>query len=444
MTYSRRISKWRGRWLGGLLVLFFASFLGTIQAQGEPVEIVFSFGPDDSGSLQALIDRFNQEYQGEIEVTWREMPRSTDEYLRQLQSDFLADASDVDVIGADVVWTAELVYNNQVRDITGRFNNAYNRGEFVEAALDSATYRNRIWGVPWFTDAGLLYYRTDLLEQNGFSEPPATWNELTEMANQITQDSDVQYGFVFQGDTYEGGVTNALEFIWGARGRVLTGNISTAGAFGQNVTSPNVININSADSAQGLNVARSLIEDGVAPQEVATFREEDAYEAFLAGDVVFMRNWPFVYGLIADSDLSPEQVGVAQLPVVEEGNPTFSTLGGWNLMISADSQNVNEAWTFIQFATDPEQQKLRALEGGFLPTLQPLYEDQEITSEVPVVSLGRDAVENARVRPVSPFYSAVSQRIAQTFNRVLRGEVEGQEAVQNLQRELQTIIRNSR
>ena len=225
---------------------------------------------------------------------------------------------------------------------------------------------------------------------------------------------------------------------------MLTGNISTAGTFGQNVASPNVINVDSADSVQGLNVARSLVEDGVAPQEVADFREEDAYEAFLAGDAVFMRNWPFVYGLIQDSDLSPEQVGVAQLPVVEEGNPTFATLGGWNLMISADSEHVNEAWTFIQFAADPEQQKLRALEGGFLPTLQPLYEDQEITDQVPVVSLGLGAVENARVRPVTPFYSAMSQRIAQTFTRVLRGEVEGQEAVSNLQRELQTILRNSR
>ncbi len=441
MKHSRRISRWRQR-LGGALILCLA-LLGTVQAQG-PTQIVFSFGPDDSGSLQALIDRFNQEYQGEIEVTWREMPRSTDEYLRQLQSDFLADASDIDVIGADVVWTAELVYNNQVRDLTGRFNSAFNRENFVEAALDSATYRNRIWGVPWFTDAGLLYYRADLLEQNGFSEPPATWDELSEMANQITQNSDTQYGFVFQGATYEGGVANALEYIWGARGRVLTGNISTAGTFGQNVTSPNVINIDGTGAAQGLNAARSLVEDGVAPQEVTDFREEDAYEAFLAGDAVFMRNWPFVYGLIEDSNLSLEQVGVAQLPVVSEGNPTFATLGGWNLMISADSDNVDAAWTFIQFATDPEQQKLRALEGGFLPTLQPLYEDQEITEQVPVVSLGRDAVENARVRPVTPFYSAMSQRIAQTFTRVLRGEVDGQEAVSNLQRELQTILRKSR
>ena len=432
------------RWLGGSLVLYLVSVLGSVQAQGGPTQIVFSFGPDDSGSLQALVDRFNEEYQGEIEVTWREMPRSTDEYLRQIQSDFLADASDIDVIGADVVWTAELVHNNQVRDITGRFSNAYNRGDFVDAALDSATYRNRIWGVPWFTDAGLLYYRADLLEENGFEGPPATWDELSEMANQITQNSDTRYGFVFQGATYEGGVANALEYIWGARGRVLTGNITTAGTFGQNVTSPNVINVDGADSAQGLNVARSLVEDGVAPQEVADFREEDAYEAFLAGDAVFMRNWPFVYGLIQDSDLSPEQVGVAQLPVVSEGNPPFSTLGGWNLMISADSDNVNEAWTFIQFATDPEQQKLRALEGGFLPTLQPLYEDQEITDQVPVVSLGRDAVENARVRPVTPFYSAMSQRIAGTFNRVLRGEVEGREAVRALQGELQTILRRSR
>ena len=415
-------------------------------AATEPLELTFSFGPDDSGSLRALIERFNKEYEGEIRVTWREMARDSDAYFRQLASDFSVGAADTDIIGADVIWTAEFVTNGWVEDLTRRFYDAYNAQDFLRAPLNSVFYRNRVWGVPWYTDAGLLYYRRDLLEASGFSEPPATWDELTEMAQQVTQEAEVPYGFVFQGAEYEGGVANALEYIWSAGGNVLTGNVSVAGAFGQNVIDPNVITVASEDSAQGLDVARGLIESGVAPEVVTEFREKETYEAFLRGEAVFMRNWPFAYGLIGAtlSQLSPEQVGVAPLPTVREGGRSFSTLGGWNLMVSASSENQEAAWTFIRYVTDPAQQKQRALSGGFLPTLSALYDDAEIAENVPVIALGGEAIQNARVRPVSPFYSRISPRVARAFTRTLEGELSGQEAVRGLQRELETILRQGR
>jgi len=433
----------------GFSVLFAVLMPGSAQTEApppEPVELTFSFGPDDSGSLRALIDRFNAAYEGEIRVTWREMARESDAYFRQLQSDFLVGAVDIDVIGADVIWTAEFVTNGWVEDLTARFQEAYDPEAFLSAPLNSTFYRNRLWGVPWFTDAGLLYYRRDLLEASGFAEPPRTWDELKEMAQRVMQDAGTPHGFVFQGAEYEGGVANALEYIWGAGGNVLTGNLSVAGTFGQNVIDPNVITVDSAASARGLELARSLIEEGVSPEAVTSFREEDAYELFLAGEAVFMRNWPFVYGLLTtpESQLSPEQVGVAPLPVAREGNRSFATLGGWNLMISAFSDQQEAAWTFIRYATDPEQQKRRALEGGFLPTLRSLYDDPEILENVPVVALGGEAIGNARVRPISPLYSLMSPRIARAFHRTLEGELSGSEAVRNLQRELETILRRSR
>ena len=436
------------RWTLLLVFLLAPMSLGNTQTAtpAEPLELTFSFGPDDSGSLRALIDSFNAEYEGEIRVTWREAARDSDAYFRQLASDFLVGAADVDVIGADVIWTAEFVTNGWVEDLTRRFYDVYSAQDFLSAPLNSVFYRNRIWGVPWYTDAGLLYYRRDLLEANGFTEPPTTWDELAEMAAQVTQEADVPFGFVFQGAEYEGGVANALEYIWGAGGNVLTGNISVAGAFGQNVIDPNVITVDSEDSARGLDAARKLVETGVAPEAVTEFREQEAYEVFLRGDAVFMRSWPFVYGLLDTpaSQLTPEQLGVARLPTVREGGRSFSTLGGWNLMISALSENKEAAWTFIRYATDPAQQKQRALDGGFLPTLQSLYDDPELAENVPVIASGAEAIQRSRVRPVSPFYSLISPRIARAFTRTLTGELTGLEAVRDLQRELETILRRGR
>lgn len=439
----RNFLKSTGAGIAGAALMGTQGMFSRVHAQ-SPVSLTFSFGPDDSGSLQNLIDAFNQQYEGRIQVNWQQMARETDTYFRQLKSNFVAQSAEIDVIGADIIWTAEFAQKGWIEDLSGRFYDSYNPDQFVDAAMTSTVYRNRVWAVPWFTSAGMLYYRQDLLEKSGFSGPPRTWSELKEMAQKVQQDSGTQYGLVFQGAEYEGGVTNALEFIWSTLGRVLTGNVSVAGAFGLVVVDPNVVVVNSEDSARGLDIARSLIVDGVAPEAVTGFREKDSYEAFLAGDAVFMRNWPFVYKLIDNpelSSISSDQVNIAPIPVAEAENPSFSCLGGWNMMINAFSSKQEAAWEFIRFATSAEQQKQRAVSGSFLPTLRSLYEDEEVIQQAPVAKLGREAVSNSRVRPISPYYSDMSPRIARAFNHVLKGQITGQQAVEKLQTELQAILR---
>ncbi len=441
----RRFLKLGGAGLAGAALLPAAAH----PRPAAPTELVFTFGPDDSGTLRALIDAFNARHSGQIRVTWREMSRESDAYYRQLESDFMADAADVDVIGGDVVWTAPFATRGWVRDLSRRFFGAYDPEDFLEAALNAAVYRFKVWGVPWYTDAGMLFYRKDLLQSSGFAGPPTTWDQLKQTAARVRRDARTRYGFVFQGAEYEGGVANALEYIWNAGGRVLTGNVSVAGTFGQSVIDPNVISVDSVDAARGLDTARSLVAEGYAPAQVTDFRELDALRVFLAGEAVFMRNWPYAYGILADaaqSRITPEQVGVAPLPAATEGHRRYSCLGGWNLMINAraDRRKQEAAWTFIRFAVEAAQQKRRALDGGFLPSLRRLYDDPEILARVPVIAQGRQAVADARVRLVSPYYMQMAPRIARAFNRVLRGDVDGAGAVRALQAELQTILRKNR
>ena len=85
-----------------------------------------------------------------------------------------------------------------------------------------------------------------------------------------------------------------------------------------------------------------------------------------------------------------------------------------------------------------------ALNGGFLPSLKKLYDDPEIVGKVPVVAAAKDIITKTRVRPITPFYTQISPRIARTFNRVLKNELTGNEAMRKLQKELQTILRKNR
>jgi multiple sugar transport system substrate-binding protein len=277
----------------------------------------------------------------------------------------------------------------------------------------------------------MLYYRRDLLEQSRFSGPPRTYDELKDVASRVQRDSGTRYGFVFQGADYEGGVVNALEYIWNSGGEVLDPN------------DPNRVTIDSPEAIIGLQIERGMISDSIAPEGVTQYKEQESATIFLNGDAVFMRNVPRMYALASDpneSKIKPEQIGVSALPVATEGNQSHSNLGGWNLFINAASKNQDAAWEFIRFISAPEQQKFRALNGSVIPTRQSLLEDREILEKVPVISLGREAIQNTKPRPVSPYYSDMSLRMAKQFNASLRGNVSPEDAVKTLQDELTTIV----
>jgi multiple sugar transport system substrate-binding protein len=391
-------------------------------------EVVFSWGPDATNVLPKLIEKFNQQNKGNFQVRYREMPSDTGAYFDQLRTEFQAGGGDTDVIGGDVIWPAQFAANGWISDLSDRFTDA---DQFLSGPMQGMTYDGKVWGVPWYTDAGLLYYRQDLLEEAGFSEPPQTWEELEEMALKTAQDTGTKDGFVFQGAEYEGGVCNGLEYIWTHGGNVL------------DPEDPSKVIVDSPESAAGLQTWHDMIADGVSPQAVLQYKEDESHAAFLRSESVFLRNWPYVYALVGnpeETELEPEQVGVTQIPVAQ-GNRSFSTLGGWNFLINAASDVQDEAWEFIKWMTAPEQLKTNALEGSRLPPREALYEDEEILEKVPVARLGKEAIiENSTPRPVSPYYSDMSLELAKQYNAALAGDVSPEQAVNTLQSQLQQIV----
>lgn len=427
---SRRdFLKLSGAGLAGAALLGTAGCGGGGEQASGVTNLVFSFAPDPSGTLDEVVRRFNEEYQGEIQAEYRQMPADTGGYFNQLRTEFQSGASPVDVIGGDVTWPAQFAANGWILDLSDRFTEDM-RGDFVDATIDSVTYQDRIWGVPWFTDAGLLWYRKDLVEESGFSEGPQTWDELKEMAEKTSRDSGTEFGFIFQGAEYEGAVVHGLEHVWTHGGEVLT----DAGE----------VVVNQDEPITALRTYRSMIEDGISPIAVVNYKEPETHTAFLNGSAVFIRNWPYMYGLLKDpaqSQITPDQVEITTLPY-NEGGESHSGLGGWNMYVNAASEDKLDAiWEFIRFFTmNDEQQRFRTTDGGFLPPLKYLYEDQEILDSQPVVSIAGDALERALTRPISPFYSDVSLAMQKQFAESLKGNVTPEEAAQNLQQEIGSRI----
>jgi multiple sugar transport system substrate-binding protein len=413
-----------------------AALLGAAGCGGggsDSNEVVLSFGREASGSLQKLINKFNKQNKGKFQVRWRHMPAQTEQYFNQLRTEFQAQSADITLVAGDVIWPAQFAANGWISDLSDRLSDS-EREKFLNGPIQSNTYEGKLYGVPWFTDAGLLYYRKDLLEKSGFDAPPKTWDELQSMAGKVQQEQGTKYGFVFQGANYEGGVVNGLEYINSFGGQVLDPNDSTR------------VVIDSPNSVDGLAMERSMVEDGVAPKAVSTYAEPDCEPIFLGGDAVFCRNWPYMYGLASDpeaSDIKPEQIDLAPLPAGSE--KSVSGLGGWNFYINAfaDEEAQNNAWEFVKYITAEEQQKFYAINGSYLPTLEALYDDQEIKDKVPTVRLAPEALANTVPRPLSPYYSDMSLEMAEQFSNSLKGTATPQEAISTLQNQLSEIAQSA-
>jgi multiple sugar transport system substrate-binding protein len=396
------------------------------------IEIVFSmsWGFDPHLWRRVLNEEFNPQHQGQIRVKYQNFPSDT--YHDDLQRMFEGKGQRIDVIAGDAVWTAEFASKGWIADLSGRFPQAM-RQQFLPGTIQTNTYQGKYWGVPWFTDVGLLYYRKDLLDKEGFFAPPQTWNELKQIAKQVKKHTPgIQYGLVFQGAQNDGGVCNGLEYIWSHGGDVL------------DPQNPAQVIIGRPQTVDGLTTERRMITEGVSPQKVDSFDEvQHAWPEFVEERAVFCRNWAFFYVDVPSPDhhLIRSQVEVAPIPA-GAGGQGAGCLGGFNLFINnaSDAPHKDAAWQFIRFMTDATTQKRRAINNVLLPTREAPYQEPDLTQQLPITPRARVALDKARLRPVHRHYSEMSTAMAKQFNRCLKGQVTPAQAAQTLQTSLSSIV----
>jgi multiple sugar transport system substrate-binding protein len=410
-------------------VLLGAAGCGGGEQSGGATELYFTGPPDTTGTTDKLIKEFNDKNKGKYKVIFQQGNADTGQRLDKLRTQFQAGGENIDVILGDVIWTAELAASGWISDLSDRFPESKQQ-QFLPGSVEAITFNGKPYGMPWFTDTGLLYYRKDLLKKSGFNGPPKTWDELKQMTRKVRRDSDVKFGFVFQGAKSEAGVCDGCEFIWGHGGNVL------------DPSDPTKVLVDSPQAIEGLETERSMITDGISPEAVTVYEETETEGEFLRGDAVFLRNWPYVYSLIGTSSypkLKTDQVGVSELPSAD-GKPGNGTVGDQPLYISTSSKYPDAAWKFIEFLSATDQQRFRAVEGSYLPTRSALYDDPEIQDSVPVVALAKQALQHTRPRPVSPYYSDMSLEMQEQFNASLKGDTTPGEAARTLKGELESII----
>lgn len=369
-------------------------------------DVTWCIGKDTTGAFSTVVENFNQE-NPEANVRLLQLPESADEQRRLQIQRLRAESPECDVLGMDVIWTAEYAAQSWLLDVSDAIEQR--RDEFIESTLATAEYEGSYYAVPFNTNAGFIYWRTDQLDA-----APESWQDLYTAAEQND-------GFVYQGARYEGLTVNFLELLYSAGGNVLNEDGTEATADSEEVRGV-------------LEFMRQGIEGGAAPQAVTTYMEEESRRAFEAGRASIMRNWPYAYALGKDSKIA-DNFEVATFPSYEGGEGA-GVLGGYDLAISAYSENPEGSLAFINFATNAEQQAILAIEASLPPTLSAVYDDPEVQEAMPFAEELRDAVAQGEPRPVSPVYPQISQAIYENVFAALQGDMSPEEAATKMNEEI--------
>ena len=377
-----------------------------------------------------------EEMHPDVEIRLLDSPDLADDRLGLYLQYFETQSSEVDVYQIDTIWPGDLAEHLiDLGPALEEYGETYNisRDDFFPAMVENNTVDGALVALPWFTDAGLLYYRTDLMEKYGYDAPPATWDELTEMAQTI-QDGEREEGnqdfsgYVWQGNAYEGLTCDALEWI--------------ASFGGGTIVSPEgVITINNDNAVAALETAAGWVGT-ISPDGVVGMAEEDARSTWQAGNAAFMRNWPYAYSLgNADDSAVAGLFDVSPLPAGPGGSPA-AALGGWQLAVSKYSQNPDLASEVAVFLAGPEVQKMRAIDGSLNPTIEALYEDADVLEANPFFGSLFDVFANAVARPstaTAPNYAETSRIFFTNVHEVLTGDTDAQTAVENIELDLEDL-----
>jgi multiple sugar transport system substrate-binding protein len=374
----------------------------------------FWAGKDTSGNTQNLIDQFNAQHPNG-KVTFHELPDSADQQRQQMVQNAQIKNAAMGILSMDVVWTAEFAAKGWLQPLEGKM--AIDTNGLLPATVKTATYNGKMYAAPQASDGGLLYYRKDLVKT-----PPKTWDEM--MADCKIARAHHMGCYAGQFSKYEGLTVNAAEAINTNGGTVVAKDGSTP-------------TVDSPEAAAGLARLAQAYKDGNIPKQAISYQEEQGRQAFEAGQLLFLRNWPYVYNL-AKTDGSSKvknSFGIAPLPGVSGGKgvvPGASSLGGHNAAISVYSDHKATAHDFLNYLLSAEFQKFELTQGSLAPVRADLYNDPTLQKKFPYLPTLLTSIQNAVPRPVTPFYPAVTKAIQDNAYAAIKGSMTPQQAVKNM------------
>lgn len=403
-----------------------------------PITLSFVVPLLEKDNWQPLVDEFESQ---NPDIQLKVVPGSdvTDELKAAYTTEFKnADAKQAnasyDLIYSDIVWVAEFAKAGWIKELPIERFPKNQLSSFLPGELEAGRFQGKLYRLPFRTDVGLLYYRNDLLKEAGYDPPnrvPTTFAELLTAARFLQNNQRVNWGFIWQGQKYEGLVVTFFEVLQGF------------GGFWINPSQTDPSQIVGLDQPQSIAAARFLqrtITEGISPEDVTTFRELDAIEPFRQRKAAFLRSWSNAWTQLQAGSLPQNQVGV--MPMVHAPGVTGKACrGGWGFAIASRSRYPDAAFRVIQFFASEAAQRQFILKDSYVPTIEKLFTDPEIVERYPYFPGLVNSIKKSALRPSLPEYAAASGILQDYLSRILRGQMSPEAAMQAAAKETRELLK---
>ncbi|WP_163527856.1 ABC transporter substrate-binding protein [Halobacillus ihumii] len=387
--------------------------------------IVWSCGNIGGGGLRKeLIDRFEEKY-SDVNVVLQETPATTNGAQSYYTMTIGGQNPEPDVYCGDSNWPAQFGEAGLALDLSTIMPESFWE-RFPKKLVDAASYKGGIYGAPLYDNIGYLYYRKDLLKKANIPVPE-TWEELKRAASHLQEAGLVDYGFVWQGASYEGLTTNFLEYLHAAGGEVFNDQ--------------GEVHINTEETEKALSFMKSLISSNASPQAVTTFHEDESMSTFSAGSAAFLRNWSYAYRQAQNPSTSQisNKVGVTKIPSFENGKHN-ATRSGWNVFINPHTKNLEASLAFMDSLTSKKAQRLMLVKYGILPTNVEVQSNPQLIKEYELLDIYHDVVKTPR--PKTPKYNALSEAIYVNTNELLSQNKRVKDVLKEMESRMKSVVRS--
>ena len=370
--------------------------------------ITFAMGKNDIEKVQKIAERWNEE-NPEEEVTVHELAGDANGQRETLVQSLEASSGEFDVMALDLPWTAEFAANGYLVPLTEQME--VDTSGLLQPAVESATYNGTLYAVPQNTNGQLLYRNTELIP-----EAPENWDALRASCEPLPEDKGC---LTLQLSQYEGLTLNTLDAIhaWG----------------GSLIDDQGNVTVDTPEAKAGLQALVDAYGDGTITKESTGATEEETMQAFTNEQSAYAVNWPYMFDA---ADETPVAGKFEVTPLVGPDGMGVSTLGGYNNGINAHSENKATARDFIEFVISEESQ-MGFAEESFPPVLASIYDDEALVEKFPYLPALKESLENAKPRPVSPYYEAMSKGVQDNAYAAINGSKDVDTAIADMKAALE-------
>lgn len=328
-----------------------------------------------------------------------------------------------DVVLIDAPWAAKFAKAGITKEVTDKLSDE-NRNDIFEGALDSVSYEDKLYGMPWLNDTKFLFYNKEMLQQAGFTEAPKTWDELMNQAKVMKEKGIVEFPIVWS---------------WKQAEALMCDYTSISESFGGKMIIDGEPTITDDANKASLDFMVNSIEDGISNPKSTEFLEEDVRGIFSNGKAAFALNWTYMFNMANDPNESQVagKVGIALSPGTDEVT-SASVNGGMGLAIAKGSKHADEAWKYIEYLSSKDIQKEYAKNA--LPIWKSLYEDQAVIDTNPeVVAVSKEQYKHLANRPRVPWYGELSTELQVNIQKALLGQISTDDALKQAQEKAEEI-----